>query len=99
MLERQVFHKHLWNNCCDTLSKVTRKTAKSNDACKRFKEEFAPLPLQDDDEESCAQDRIARFLEHQPELPRADNYVTANGSHNKPMLSENQESTSQSVSP
>ena len=29
------------------------------DACKRFEEEFGPLPLQDDDEESCAQDHIA----------------------------------------
>ncbi|CAB4006167.1 Hypothetical predicted protein, partial [Paramuricea clavata] len=48
------------------------------DACKKFEEEFAPLPLVDSDEASCAQERLTRFLGLQPDMPNADNSVREN---------------------
>ena len=64
------------------------------DACKRFEEEFAPLPLQDDDEVSCAQECITRFLESQPS--NADDCVTVSLTNNEHAPATNQEFTAQS---
>lgn len=48
------------------------------DACTRFEEEFAPLPLVDSDEACCAQEHLTRFLGLQPDMPNVDNSVWEN---------------------